>query len=966
MNQLFCYILYFSSAFVYSQVNFTHYNTDNGLPHDFTYQIHQDDYGFIWVGTDDGLAKFNGTHFKVLDRSNGFRSNFILDIKKYSEDTLAIATWKGGLHLMKKDSIIIPQIKDDNKEKIHTIYVLGDDILSFNFTNYFFYKKELGINFEKNQLNIVIDSLRKMSLQKTFNIDSHTSYGIPNIIHDSLYFYRGVYSKSQKTYLKGIYKYISREKIVPVFPFFKDKYVNDFGEYGTNMFYATVKDHFYVFNHDRIIKEEKYPFNNNFIHRFAETKYCKVFIVRDETRDDIYEDASGNDRIFVYNKKKETWKDILDLANSKILVSDIFVDKNENIWITSKADGLYKLSEDKSIFSEIVLDQEHIIDIAASDEGVVFFLTINKVYGYEYRTKKLFMHLLKDIEAYKFQQNIIEDQNASIYFNGVLKDKTLKFLTHEIVKNDSIFRKEKELSIYNNSLYLSYFNKKRNLLLEANIQDHNNSATINDIEIVEDNLWIGTNVGIMIYDLDSLEYLKTFRSGLGVVKENIQKIIYNPDQGVWIHTLNGLALINKENTITYYKEKNGLESDKINDIFIDHHGILWIATQKGFSIFNNEMFYNFNKRDGLPSSFVSKIIEDKNHQIWVSGNKGVVRIDNTKSFEPIIPPKLLVNKINNRFEVDDIIDYSGKKITTQYRTNLIEEWKPFESHILDVNNYAIGDYNIQFRSRNPSSNWVYSKEYPFSIHQIWFKQVWFILCISIFTITCITSFVLFRLRLVKKRNKLLQDTIAQSIRLEKKLNTVRENVAQDFHDELGNKLAGITVMSELMIKDEELQQSKSADMILQVRKDAKDLYFGIKDFVWSIDSKSDDLKELMIYLTDFGEELFQNKGIIFKVKTHPNTIKLPYYWSRQLLLMFKEVMTNSLKHSDATKTVLEFGIRENNLTVIFSDNGKGFNINKIKRKNGLININKRAARIGGKIQIDSFKGTKITFTGKFK
>jgi len=343
------------------------------------------------------------------------------------------------------------------------------------------------------------------------------------------------------------------------------------------------------------------------------------------------------------------------------------------------------------------------------------------------------------------------------------------------------------------------------------------------------------------------------------------------------------------------------------------------------------------------------------------------RIDNTKSFIAITPPNLIITKANDKFSVD-VIDYSGKQITTEYRTNHQEAWRFFENKILDVENYGIGDYDIQFRSRNPISNWAYSKEYSFSIEQVWYKKLWFIICISLLSTTTVSSLIFYQLRIVNKRNTLLQDTIAQSIMLEEELNTVRENVAQDFHDELGNKLAGITVMSELMMKDEELKQTKSIHMISQVQKDAKDLYFGIKDFVWSIDAKSDDLTELMIYLSDFGEELFQNKGIIFKVEKHLNEqyIKLPYYWSRQLLLLFKEAMTNSLKHAKATEVVLGFYARDRVLKIRFSDNGLGFDPSKLKRKNGLVNMKKRTAKIGGKLIIDTKNGTVVLFRGTYK
>ena len=138
-------------------------------------------------------------------------------------------------------------------------------------------------------------------------------------------------------------------------------------------------------------------------------------------------------------------------------------------------------------------------------------------------------------------------------------------------------------------------------------------------------------------------------------------------------------------------------------------------------------------------------------------------------------------------------------------------------------------------------------------------------------------------------NKKLNKNIEEKEMLQKALKDVRKNVARDFHDELGNKLASISITSNLLTdtnykKDIETQEKK----LKQIKKDADYLYHGMKDFVWALDHKNDDLQQLQVYLNDFGESLFENSTIRFYSNHNLNNqkIELPFYWSKQLVLIF--------------------------------------------------------------------------------
>lgn len=931
-----------------SQVQVKHYTTIDGLPHDFTFQMHQDNYGYLWIGTDDGLAKYDGKDFTIFDQSDGFRSNFVIDLKKYNKDTLAIALWKGGLHLMTQNSIFTPEIKNDEASRIGNVYVMGKDIFSTSrLSNYVLYEKTKGIQFNKVELNLYIDYKGNPSFSKS---DHATPiYCATTMVDNNLYFHQGSYVHSLPKRLKGIYKYEPEKKLKLVFPFLKDLYISSFGKYDDNSHYATVEDTFYIFNENRLIETIERDFNRNTIRKYAKTKHFEAYVINDNN--------SGNDFIYVHNIKSNKWDNLSETMDTSFLVSDLFVDKDENVWISTNANGLFKLSHSDKIIKETLFGSDYIMDISIGQDSTLFFLKHKSIYGYDPNTKETVSKSL-DFHLSKFQENFLTSKSIPI---SLLEEKPndQTILGYKLYNPDSLAIQKKGNADWFPSI--DPFKKRARRSKLVNIY-----ASNNDTIIIRDELWAANNKGIIVYDYDSLKYKRTINTEFDLTKAPVKQILHVPKQGIWAVSSNGISLIKPNGDIVHYGEKDGLLSSKINAIFSDHRGTLWLATQKGFSILRGGTFYNFGSSEGFRSSFASQIIEDHNHQIWIAGNKGVARIDNNNVFfVPTTAPSLVTGRQPDNISINTI-DFSDKIVTVQYKYDSNKNWSTIESQRMDISNYAPGEHQLQFRTKNALSDWNYSKIHRFTISKIWYEKPSFIISISILGALLTSSLVYFRLVQVSKRNTKLRNTINKLTLLEGELSTVRENVAQDFHDELGNKLAGITILSDLMMADEDLQQSKSINMVSQIQKDAKDLYFGIKDFVWSIDSKSDNLQELLFYLIDFGEDLFRNKNIVFKTKIDPldKDIKLPYYWSRQLLLLFKEAMTNSLKHANASTVTLELSILNNILKICFSDDGKGFEMDKIKRKNGLLNIQKRAKKIKGNLIISSNRGTVVEFKGK--
>ncbi len=232
----------------------------------------------------------------------------------------------------------------------------------------------------------------------------------------------------------------------------------------------------------------------------------------------------------------------------------------------------------------------------------------------------------------------------------------------------------------------------------------------------------------------------------------------------------------------------------------------------------------------------------------------------------------------------------------------------------------------------------------------------------IFTLSILAAYLL---RKAKKVNKQLQKSMFIQKNLEGELVTVRNNIAQDFHDDLGNKLARISIFSQLLSNQLDDNHDQNKSMLNQIVDDADYLYKGTRDFVFSIKAESDYVEELVTYLSDFGESYFKEFDIEFEIiKQIDKNEKLPYYWSKQLIYIFKEAMTNVVKHANATNVTMSFIYSNKILEIKCVDNGKGPITKKKEASNGIINMKERALRINADLNIYSdIEGFTVSFIG---
>jgi two-component system sensor histidine kinase UhpB len=187
-----------------------------------------------------------------------------------------------------------------------------------------------------------------------------------------------------------------------------------------------------------------------------------------------------------------------------------------------------------------------------------------------------------------------------------------------------------------------------------------------------------------------------------------------------------------------------------------------------------------------------------------------------------------------------------------------------------------------------------------------------------------------------------------------KLQTLRNKIASDLHDDVGSTLSSIAIFSEVA-----QQQSKEViPMLNTIGESARKMLDAMADIVWTINPENDQFEKIILRMRSFAYELLGAKKIEFEFTADDDITKkkLPMSVRKNLYLIFKEATNNLAKYSDATKVSFTIKDDKNKLNMLIRDNGKGFDITKEVIGNGLKNMRKRADEIGATLLIDSLPG----------
>jgi len=200
--------------------------------------------------------------------------------------------------------------------------------------------------------------------------------------------------------------------------------------------------------------------------------------------------------------------------------------------------------------------------------------------------------------------------------------------------------------------------------------------------------------------------------------------------------------------------------------------------------------------------------------------------------------------------------------------------------------------------------------------------------------------------------------LKRTIKEQKKLLGIRENIAKDLHDEIGSTLTSIKILSEVSEKKLKKEKPEISEFLTQITEQSSQAQQSISDIVWSVNPENDSLENMVIRMREYLIQTLENKNI----QTHFNIdeallqTNLKMEKRRDFLLLFKEAINNIAKHSHANQVWINLLKKNDNILLKIVDDGIGFEKDLIHSRNGLKNMKSRAESMQGELNLESKNG----------
>lgn len=195
-----------------------------------------------------------------------------------------------------------------------------------------------------------------------------------------------------------------------------------------------------------------------------------------------------------------------------------------------------------------------------------------------------------------------------------------------------------------------------------------------------------------------------------------------------------------------------------------------------------------------------------------------------------------------------------------------------------------------------------------------------------------------------------------------KLQTVRDRIASDLHDEVGSSLSSITIGSKLAAQLSTSESAQVKEILARIGETSSESLRSISDIVWAIDPKNDQGEALVKRMRRIASELLESKGIevAFTVSGGVEELKLPMNARKEIVLIYKEAVHNASKYSNATHVQVELMQQQGNLMMRLQDNGKGFEPALHPDGHGLGSMKRRADSLRAAFTLRSAIGSGTT------
>ncbi|HYG19804.1 MAG TPA: two-component regulator propeller domain-containing protein [Ohtaekwangia sp.] len=975
-------------------MRFEHFTIQDGLSQSQPFCILQDSRGYLWIGTQDGLNRFDGHTFKVYKNdpfdSTTLTHNWVWTVEEDDHGDLWIGTFQGLCkYLRAQDRFVQYYHNPKDSSSIsgnRPNYILKDN------------RGRLWISSWGNGLNLYD---RQTNSFRRFQATPDKSNSLSDNAVRTLYcdkrgnIWIGTWNGGlNKVIEEGAEIRFVRYNDRREFSFDGGKRITTIAEDGAgNLWIGSYEAGLHKLD----------PATNEF---------TRIPDLPPNDINKIIRDANGNmwigtnNGLRIFNAREQAFRHYLHNPTDPFSISSNTIyalteDRKGIVWIA--ANGLDQYDPRKNLFETYQhrsndpasLSQNMVWSFCEDDEGHIWIGTESGPVNVFDPKTKVFRH----ITMHDDRGNVAENIHRIVFHKGVLWLASYK---------SGLVRYEKKTG-------------KTRFYLNDHPSALGKIALINEVLADDDGtVWVGSSENGLIHFDPATGMVKSYLhdpADPASIGANFVNALYKDTRGnIWIGFWGGgMSMFNRstEKFTNYHydrKDKTGLSDQVVISMAQENDSIFWICTHTGLNRLNinTGRFRHFFEKDGLSNNVVYEMLRDDHGYYWISSDRGINKLDprsfrvknyttedglqsnefNSNAalktstgdfyfggvngfnvFRPLLlpedktPPALVIESYaihDKKFPArpsvvlahdENYVSFSfaalefsaPDKIKYSYRLEGFDrEWNAAgNKREATYTNLDPGKYTFRVKAANPDGYWTEPGiALAITIDPPFWKTWWFTSLMVIATASLMYGFHRYRLY--------------QSLKVER----LRNKIASDLHDEVGSSLTRISIYSDLLQNEEIMGESRG--YLKNINILSREVVSTMSDIVWSIDNRSDTLGALVMRMKDFATEVLQSKNIDLDFKADLNEkVPLDPAQKQNIYLIFKEALNNIVKHAAATRVIVMLSNRDGEFSMQISDNGKGCTASISSKGHGLRNMQRRATAIGGQFYIKNTIGTTV-------
>lgn len=984
---IFLYMIASMQTVLAQEYGFDLWTTANGLPQNTVTGVVQTPDGYLWLSTFDGLARFDGVSFTIFDKSNtkGILNNRFSGIFVDSEGAVWGVTENGIITIYRNgtfNSYQNPETMSDTfgivsgaggialMETYKGFYYLQDgkwvpsaDQKENNFKTFYYGKSGAKWTFERNEI-----SRQKDGIKTTYPLSLPPEY-----------FYKPIsliaYEDNQ-----GALWIKFRDKLFRL----ADGIITTF------------------------TKNEIPALNELMPQQILDDTDGSVWIVFG----DLNATRKLNGQFVRYKNNRFTSFNLNESVNGAIGITD----REGNFWLATPT-GLKHLRQ-KLITTLSVkdgLNSNEVYPLLQTTKGEIFIGTVQGVN--RYADGKITNQGLKYTSNQPlYMRGLWEDTQARIWlgyqgeggFGRLETPSTVKRIGKNDTPNGATdFTSDREGNIWiaTEGGLLKYKDDRE--IAHYTVQDGLHNDKIINLHFDRGgNLWLGTFDGLAKFKGGKFTDFAEFENS----PKGFVRTIYEDADGIlWFGTYSDGLVRYKDGKFFNYRVEHGLFNNGVFAILEDNRGNFWMSCNRGIHRVNRQELNDFadgripklnsvsyNEKDGMLNAEcnggrIPAAIKAKDGKFWFATMGGVAIIDpEAEKINPNPPPvviehisidrkaigsDLLKSAIRNPQSAIELqpgqsniaIEYTGLSLTKseqikfKYKLEGLEEnWiEAGTKRTVDYSYLPAGSYTFRLIAANANGVWNYEGTAIKIIVRPYFYQTWWFRALAALAVALIIGLIyhnrMSHLRVIAETKTKFSRQLIESQEAE------RKRIASELHDGLGQNLVVIKNRAMLGINKGN-DKERVVKELNSISESATQALEEVREITNNLRPQLLDRLGLTKALTAMCKKV---SGVV-EIECAIDTVDNLFSENEEISIyrIAQESVNNIIKHSNASNAIVNIKRFENKVIITIEDNGRGFDILKVKSSYGglgLVGLKERTQLLGGEFAIDSEveEGTRI-------